>query len=91
MIQIDMDMPKSCEVCQFRFPRGSIEVEGPVIIHLCSVKLKAISNLRTREEWCPLIEVKDPIEEHKATKEVIKEYCTGHCDLCRSCILEDIK
>lgn len=79
MISIDMDMPKSCDTCQFRYLRGTLEAEGPAITSFCTLKLKAIKDANKRADFCPLSE-DDPVRAAKT----IKYICWGFSD-CEGC------
>lgn len=79
MISIDMDMPKSCDTCQFRYLRGALEAEGPAITDFCTLKLKAIKDAHKRADFCPLSE-DDPMRAAKT----IKNICRGFGD-CLEC------
>lgn len=57
MIQINIKMPKSCWSC----PCSHQALGDPYVKNFCGVKRKPINNIRDyhREEWCPLVEVKE--------------------------------
>ena len=57
MIQIDIEMPKTCAYCPMR--NQTVTYFGN-IFHYCGAAGFAINNIHTRpEKLCPLIEVKD--------------------------------
>ena len=91
MISIDMDMPKSCDTCQFRYLRGTLEAEGPAITDFCTLKLKAIKDAHKRADFCPLSE-DDPMRAAKTIRNYCSEVSCSDCvfDSDEGCVLNDV-
>ena len=58
MIQIDIDMPKSCEDCPIPYITDDLELK-------CPFQKLYVTGLSERAEGCPLKEVKEIVNEQK--------------------------
>ena len=68
MIQIDMEMPKNCGLCQFRVRQlyGTCQCTAKRGWHI-------ITNENIRPSWCPLIEVKENADEICGSEKIIRD------------------
>lgn len=55
MVQIDMDIPNSCEEC-----RLYCREDGLSLCFAVSENGKLVRNSTVRQQWCPLIEMHEP-------------------------------
>ena len=57
-IQIDIDMPKSCETCVCYNIGLSLKTSTPTFVGYCNVKQKYQYKPNIKPDWCPLKECK---------------------------------